>query len=73
MVRKTGNKGSEMKFWVNDPQRLMDWSAKIRTVESIPFGGDIRRHNRNRFKLSTRLGMWGFDTLKMGGLISIQW
>jgi O-methyltransferase involved in polyketide biosynthesis len=73
MVRKAGNKGSEMKFWVNDPQRLADWSEKIRTVESIPFAGDVRRHNRSRYKLSTRLGMWGFDTLRMGGLISIQW
>jgi O-methyltransferase involved in polyketide biosynthesis len=71
MVRKAGNKGSEMKFWVSDPQRLMDWSAKIRTVESIPFFGDIRRHGR--YKLSTRLGMWGFDTLRMGGLICVKW
>jgi O-methyltransferase involved in polyketide biosynthesis len=73
MVRNTGNKGSEMKFWVNDPQRLADWSERIRAVESVAFAGDVRKQNRNRYKLSTGLGMWGFDALRMGGLISIQW
>jgi O-methyltransferase involved in polyketide biosynthesis len=37
MVRKTGNKGSEMHFYVNDAQKLKDWSPKIRKVESVPF------------------------------------
>jgi O-methyltransferase involved in polyketide biosynthesis len=73
MVRKAGNKGSEMKFWVNDPQRLRDWSTKIRTVESVPFFGDMRKQNRGRYKLSTKLNIWGFDALKMGSLISLKW
>jgi hypothetical protein len=51
----------------------MNWSEKIRAVESVAFAGDVRKRHRNRYKLSTRLGMWGFDTLRMGGLISIQW
>jgi O-methyltransferase involved in polyketide biosynthesis len=71
MVRKTGNKGSEMYFYVNDVQKLKDWSPKIRKVESISFFGDLRKGKR--FKLSSRINMWGLDTLKMGFLVSVQW
>jgi O-methyltransferase involved in polyketide biosynthesis len=71
LVRKAGNKGSQMKFWVNAPARLKGWSAKIHTAKSIPFFGEIRK--ANHYKLSTKLNMWGYDTLKMGYLISIKW
>jgi O-methyltransferase involved in polyketide biosynthesis len=71
MVRKTGNKGSEMYFYVNDVQKLKDWSPKIRKVESVPFFGDLRKEKR--FKLSSRINMWGLDKLRMGFLVSIQW
>jgi O-methyltransferase involved in polyketide biosynthesis len=71
MVRKTGNKGSEMYFYVNDAQKLKDWSPKIRKVESVPFFGDLRKETR--FKLSSRINMWGLDKLKMGFLVSVQW
>jgi O-methyltransferase involved in polyketide biosynthesis len=75
MVRKAGNKGSEMKFWVNDSRRLMSWSPKIRAIERVLFFGDIRKRNRNRnrYKVSTKVNMWGFDALKMGGLICLKW
>jgi O-methyltransferase involved in polyketide biosynthesis len=71
MVRKTGNKGSEMHFYVNDIQKLRDWSPKIHKVESILFFGDLRKDKR--FKLSSRIGIWGLEKLKMGFLVSIQW
>ncbi|MDR1219879.1 MAG: class I SAM-dependent methyltransferase [Treponema sp.] len=71
MVRKTGNKGSEMYFYVNDAQRLRNWSPKIRKAESVPFFGDIRK--QKRFKLASRVGMWGLEKLKMGCLISLRW
>jgi O-methyltransferase involved in polyketide biosynthesis len=71
MVRKTGNKGSEMKFWVNDAQKLQSWSPQIRRVESVLFFGALRKDRR--FKLSTRMNMRGLDALKMGRLISLQW
>ncbi|MDR2782251.1 MAG: class I SAM-dependent methyltransferase [Treponema sp.] len=71
MVRKTGNKGSEMHFYVNDVQKLKDWSPKIRKVENIPFFGDLRKEKR--FKPSSRILMWGLYKLKMGFLVSVQW
>jgi O-methyltransferase involved in polyketide biosynthesis len=71
MVRKTGNKGSAMHFYVNDVQKLKDWSPKIRKVESVPFFGNLRKEKR--FKLSSRINMWGLDKLKMGFLVSVQW
>jgi O-methyltransferase involved in polyketide biosynthesis len=73
MVRKTGNKGSEMYFYVNNVQKLKDWSPRICKVESVPFFGDLRKEKRFNFKLSSRINMWGLDKLKMGFLVSIQW
>jgi ferredoxin len=40
-------------------------------VESIPFFGDLQKEKR--FKLSSRINMWGLDKLKMGFLASVQW
>jgi O-methyltransferase involved in polyketide biosynthesis len=81
MVRKSGNKGAQMKFWVNDASSLIGWSDKIRKVESMAFFGDVRKGNQRqssqpkgkRYKLSTRLNMWAYDAFKMGSLVSIKW
>jgi O-methyltransferase involved in polyketide biosynthesis len=71
MVRKTGNKGSEMYFYVNDAQKLRDWSPRIRKVEGVPFFGNMWKEKR--FELSSRVLMWGLEKLKMGQLISLTW
>jgi hypothetical protein len=71
MVRKTGNKGSEMHFFVNDVQKLKGWSPKISKVESVPFFNGLWKEGR--FKLSSKMNMWGLDKLKMGMLVSIRW
>jgi O-methyltransferase involved in polyketide biosynthesis len=71
MVRRSGNEGAEMKFWVKDAQKLKDWSPKIRKVESVLFFGDLRKDKR--FKASTKIAVWGLEALKMGELISIRW
>jgi O-methyltransferase involved in polyketide biosynthesis len=71
LVRKTGNKGSEMFFYVNNAQKLKDWSPRIRKVETVRFFGDALKGTR--LKLSTRINMWGFDKLKMGYLVSVRW
>jgi hypothetical protein len=60
-----------MFFYVNNVQKLKDWSPRICKVESVPFFGDLRKEKR--FKLSSRINMWGLDKLKMGFLVSIQW
>jgi O-methyltransferase involved in polyketide biosynthesis len=71
MVRKTGNKGSEMHFFVNDAQKMRSWSTKIRKVESVSFFDDLWK--KRRFKLSTKINMWGLEKLKMGSLVSVTW
>ncbi|MDR1158517.1 MAG: class I SAM-dependent methyltransferase [Oscillospiraceae bacterium] len=71
MVRKAGNKGSEMKFWVKDAQKLKSWSSNIRKVEGVPFCGCLWKENR--FKLLTRVNICLFNALKMGQLISVRW
>ncbi|MDR1070256.1 MAG: class I SAM-dependent methyltransferase [Gracilibacteraceae bacterium] len=71
MVRKAGNKGSEMKFWVKDAQKLKAWSPRVTAAQSVPFFGEARK--QRRVKLSTKVNMWAFGALKMGQLISIQW
>jgi O-methyltransferase involved in polyketide biosynthesis len=71
MVRKAGNKGSEMKFWVKDAQKLKAWSSKIRIVESVPFFGEAK--NERRFKLSSKMYMRMGEALNMAQLISVQW
>ncbi|MDR2670662.1 MAG: class I SAM-dependent methyltransferase [Oscillospiraceae bacterium] len=71
MVRKTGNKGSEMYFYVNDTQKLKSWSPKIRAVENTPFFGGLQKDKR--FKRSSRVSMWGMEALKMGLIVSLTW
>ncbi|MDR1589978.1 MAG: class I SAM-dependent methyltransferase [Oscillospiraceae bacterium] len=71
MVRKTGNKGSEMFFYVSNAQKLKDWSPNIRKVETVRFFSDALKGTR--LKLSTRFNTWGLDKLKMSFFVSIQW
>jgi O-methyltransferase involved in polyketide biosynthesis len=71
MVRKTGNEGSEMYFFVNDARKLKSWSPGIREVECVPFFDGMWKERR--FKLSSRVNMWGLDKLKMGFLVSVKW
>ena len=71
MVRKTGNKDAEMHFFVNDAQKLKSWSPQIRKVESVAFFGGLWKESR--FKLFTKVNMWGLDALKMGMLVSVEW
>jgi O-methyltransferase involved in polyketide biosynthesis len=71
MVRKAGNKGSEMKFWVKDAQNLKAWSPAIRAVESVPFFGEVKKEKR--FKLSSKVYMRMGEALNMAQLISVQW
>jgi O-methyltransferase involved in polyketide biosynthesis len=70
-VRKTGNAGSEMKFWVNNPEKLKEWSPGIRATETFPLLGEIAR--RPNLSFSTRLTMRICDRLGMVKLVSVQW
>jgi O-methyltransferase involved in polyketide biosynthesis len=71
MVKRTGNAGAEMKFWVNDAASLKAWSPKITRTLTQPFFGD--RYKDKRLAPFTRLLMWGADILKRTKFVSIQW
>jgi hypothetical protein len=71
MVKKTGNAGWEMKFWVNDAASLKAWSPKITQGVSCPFFGG--RYKDRRFAAFTRLIMWGADFLKRVKFVSVKW
>jgi O-methyltransferase involved in polyketide biosynthesis len=71
IVKKTGNSGAEMKFWVNDAASLKAWSPKITQAVSCPFFGD--RYKDKRLAPFTRLIMWGADFLKRTKFVSVKW
>jgi O-methyltransferase involved in polyketide biosynthesis len=71
MVKKAGNAGAEMKFWVNGEAAVKEWSPKITHVARYPFFGE--RYKDKRFAVFTRLIMWGADLLKRTGFISVNW
>ncbi len=70
-VRKAGNKGSEMYFYINDLQALKAWSPKIREVSSVKFFGEDGKNKR--YSLTTKIAIWGLESFKMGFLVSIKW
>jgi hypothetical protein len=71
MVKKTGNAGAEMKFWVNGADRVKTWSPEIRFAECLPYFGD--RYRDRRLKLMTRVLMWGGDLLRRTKFVSVKW
>jgi O-methyltransferase involved in polyketide biosynthesis len=71
MVRKTGNTGAEMKFWVDDAAYVKAWSPKIRSAECLPYFGG--RYKDRRLKRMTRILMWGADFLRRTKFISVKW
>jgi O-methyltransferase involved in polyketide biosynthesis len=71
MVKKTGNAGAEMRFWVDDAASLKAWSPRItQTVSYSFFGGRYKDKRLNKF---TRFIMWGADFLKRTKFISVKW
>lgn len=66
MVEKTGNKGSQMYFYVNNSRQLEDWSDKIESVSCQPYSKGIpikkswSRSSRMRFRMLDALGMMKF-------------
>ncbi|MDR2197414.1 MAG: class I SAM-dependent methyltransferase, partial [Coriobacteriales bacterium] len=62
MVKKTGNSGAEMRFWVNRAEEVKAWSPNIKEAVCLPYFG--ARAKDRRFSRLTRLIMWGGDFLK---------
>jgi O-methyltransferase involved in polyketide biosynthesis len=71
MLKKTGNTGAKMKFWMNDAASIKAWSPKITQAISYPFFGD--RYKDRRLAVFTRLIMWGADFLKRTKFVSVKW
>jgi O-methyltransferase involved in polyketide biosynthesis len=71
MVRKTGNTGAEMKFWVDDADVLKTWSPRITSAVCLPFFED--RYRDRRLKPLTRIFMWGADFLHRTKFVSVKW
>jgi O-methyltransferase involved in polyketide biosynthesis len=70
MVRKSGNKGAQMFFYVNNPDKFEQWSNKIKLIDVLPFFKSIQKNKK--WKLSTRIFMVLFDVLKMMKFIVLQ-
>jgi hypothetical protein len=70
MVRKTGNKGAQMFFYVNNPNKFEQWSKNITVIDVLPFFTSIQKNKK--WKLSTRIFMALFDVLKMMKFIVLQ-
>jgi O-methyltransferase involved in polyketide biosynthesis len=70
MVRKSGNKGAEMFFYVNSPNKFEQWSTKIKLIDVLPFFKSIPKSKK--WKLSTRIFMAMFDAFKMMKFIVLR-
>ena len=70
MVKKTGNKGAVMYFYINNEQKLRKWSPSIRKVSSEPFFKGIPRKKKWHFK--TRFFMTMTDAVNMVKYVRIK-
>jgi O-methyltransferase involved in polyketide biosynthesis len=70
MVRKSGNKGAEMYFSVNRPDKFAKWSSKIAVLNTLSFFHHIPKNKK--WKFSTRLFMAMCDFTKMMKCIILE-
>jgi O-methyltransferase involved in polyketide biosynthesis len=70
MVRKSGNKGAQMFFYVNDAEIFEQWSKKIKLIDVLPFFKSIPRNKK--WKFQTRILMVLCDVFKMTKFIVLQ-
>lgn len=70
MVKKTGNQGAAMYFYINGPQDLADWPASLQVLEIQPYFNNIdvnpgwSRRIRLKIKLSDKIGVMKFIHLR---------
>jgi O-methyltransferase involved in polyketide biosynthesis len=69
-VRKSGNRGAQMFFYVDKPNEFEQWSNKIKLIDVLPFFRSIQKNKK--WKLSTRIFMGLCDVLKMMKFIILQ-
>ena len=71
MVRKSGNTGAEMHFYVNGAKPLYAWSPKIKNVEIFPFFHGVK--HIKKWSAGTRVQMRLCDLLGMGKYVRVIW
>ncbi|MDR2156661.1 MAG: class I SAM-dependent methyltransferase [Clostridiales Family XIII bacterium] len=71
MVRKAGNSGAEMKFWVNRAEEVRAWSPQIKEAVCLPYFG--ARAKDKRLSKFTRLIMRGGDFLQRTKFVRVTW
>jgi O-methyltransferase involved in polyketide biosynthesis len=69
-VRKSGNKGAQMYFYVNKPDKIKKWSNKIEVDDVLPVFYTIPRDKK--WKFSTRIFMMICDITKMMKCVVLQ-
>jgi O-methyltransferase involved in polyketide biosynthesis len=73
MVRKSGNKGARMFFYVDNPNKFEQWSKKIKLIDVLPLFKSVPKSTENkRWKLKTRVLMVLCDVFKMTKFIVLQ-
>jgi O-methyltransferase involved in polyketide biosynthesis len=70
MVRKSGNKGAQMFFYVDNPGKFEKWSERIKLLDVLPCFKSIQKNKK--WKPSTRIFMVLSDFLKMMKFIVLQ-
>ena len=71
MVKKSGNNGAQMHFYVNGAKPLYAWSPKIKSVEILPFFHGVR--HLEKWSAGTRIQMRLCDLLGIGKYVRIVW
>jgi O-methyltransferase involved in polyketide biosynthesis len=73
MVRKSGNKGAQMFFYVNNPNKFEQWSNKIKLIDVLPFFKSVPKNTKNKkWELKTRIFVVLCDVFKMAKFIVLQ-
>jgi O-methyltransferase involved in polyketide biosynthesis len=63
MVRKSGNKGAMMYFYINRPETFASWSPLLHLKSAEPYFKNIKRDRR--WKISTGMNMTFCDIFRM--------
>ena len=70
MVKKTGNHGAMMYFYVNSGKKIKSWSADISDVNCLKYFENLPRNKNWSFQSRIRMGM--LDGLKMTKFVHVK-
>ncbi|WNY22796.1 hypothetical protein MmiHf6_00810 [Methanimicrococcus hongohii] len=70
MVKKTGNKGAMMYFYVNDGKKIKNWSPNIQEVECIRYFKDVK--SKKSWLFQSRMQMFMLDKMRMMKFVHVK-